>query len=329
MERLIISTLKRNYNLDLLKVIATLCIILAHVDPTKFIFQLRNFDVPLMIMISVWLSIKTINNKQFKYSEYIKKRIKRLLIPTWIFLTIYFLIYYIIGNIPSVKTILLSYLLMGGIGYVWIIRIYIYIAISTPIVNKIYNKTKKWEYIGVISVIYLIHMLIIKITSNIDGIPEVLITATIIDFVGYSLIIFVAIFVYKLKNKDVSKVAIVFGIIYILLGIKYDFIETQQFKYPITLYYLSYAIFVGLILYSFLNYINMIKELKVSKYVMFISNNSMWIYLWHILYLGMINRLFNNISYGYILRFIILTILAILTTYIQNRSIKIFLRKSK
>ena len=46
----------RNYTYDLLKVIALICILLAHVNPPGVIFQLRNFDVPLMILISVWLS---------------------------------------------------------------------------------------------------------------------------------------------------------------------------------------------------------------------------------------------------------------------------------
>ncbi|WP_406807608.1 hypothetical protein [Clostridium perfringens] len=70
--------------------------------------------MPLMIMISVWLSVRNINKSRFKYVEYIMKRLKRLIIPTWIFLTIYFFIHLLIGNLYSIKTIIFSYLLIGG-----------------------------------------------------------------------------------------------------------------------------------------------------------------------------------------------------------------------
>lgn len=73
---------KRNYVLDVLKVIALLGIILAHVNPGGLVFQLRNFDVPLMIIISVCLSLKTINRENFKYGKYIYSRVRRLIIPT-------------------------------------------------------------------------------------------------------------------------------------------------------------------------------------------------------------------------------------------------------
>jgi fucose 4-O-acetylase-like acetyltransferase len=42
----------RDIRFDILKVIGLFCIILAHVSPPSLIFQLRNFDVPLMVMIS-------------------------------------------------------------------------------------------------------------------------------------------------------------------------------------------------------------------------------------------------------------------------------------
>lgn len=54
---------------DILKVIALLCIILAHVNPNGLVFQLRNFDVPLMIIISVWLSIPLIEKNHLTIKD--------------------------------------------------------------------------------------------------------------------------------------------------------------------------------------------------------------------------------------------------------------------
>ena len=63
--------MKRKTNIDILKVVGLFCIILAHVNPNKYIFQLRNFDVVLMILISSYLGLKT--NDNLKYIEYLKK----------------------------------------------------------------------------------------------------------------------------------------------------------------------------------------------------------------------------------------------------------------
>lgn len=47
--------MKRLKNIDVLKFIGLFCIILAHGFPPNIIFQIRNFDVVLMIMISTYL----------------------------------------------------------------------------------------------------------------------------------------------------------------------------------------------------------------------------------------------------------------------------------
>lgn len=313
-------TEKKNYSLDILRFIALLCIILAHSNPSESVLQIRNFDVPLMIIISVWLSIRTVNIEGFRYLEYIKKRIKRLIIPTWTFLTIYFLVYFLIGRVYPIKTILASYLLISGIGYTWVIRIYIYVAIVTPLINKVHKKINKYNYITLIIFIYVIYTFLIRVTGNQQGIVKLLIDVAMIDFIGYSLVVFVAIFVSNLNNKDMLKVGLIFAIILVALGVKYNFVPTQQFKYPVRLYYLAYAFSISFMLYSLLNYFldYKIKTLKISKIIMFISRNSMWIYLWHILYIDIVNRMFNNINWGYIPRFLVLIILASVTTYIQN-----------
>ena len=119
----------------------------------------------------------------------------------------------------------------------------------------------------------------------------------------------------------------IFGIIFLLLAVRYNFIETQKFKYPIRLYYLSYAFFIAIALYIIINNINKHSIIKRSKIIVFISKNSMWIYLWHILYVELVNTMFANI--GYIIRFIILISLAIMTTYIQNEGIKYFKKYNK
>lgn len=309
---------KRDYALDVLKVIALIGIILAHVKPNGVIFQLRNFDVPLMIMISVWLSLNNIVNKKFKYNQYIFFRVKRLITPTWIFLTIYFVICFFLGNANSAKDILLSYSLIGGIGYVWVIRIYIYVAILTPIMYKIFKYLKRRQRIILVSLTYYVYILLVDKVNLMNGIVKVVLTASIIDFIGYSFIVYVAILLYNKDYKHIIKVGVLFGSVFWGLAIKNNFVPTQYFKYPIQLYYMAYAFFVSIFLYLSIDMLNKRNKLKEFKIINYISKNSMWIYLWHILYINKVNKLFMNTNVGYIYRLLLLLFLAVTTTYIQN-----------
>ena len=66
---------KRLLNIDILKFIGIICIIIAHTNPPKIIFQIRNFDVILMCIISILLFFNS--NKKEKYNSYIKKDINK------------------------------------------------------------------------------------------------------------------------------------------------------------------------------------------------------------------------------------------------------------
>ena len=45
--------------IDFLKLLGLFCIILAHVNPPAIIMQIRNFDVPLMVILSGFLASKS------------------------------------------------------------------------------------------------------------------------------------------------------------------------------------------------------------------------------------------------------------------------------
>lgn len=314
----------RIFKYDLLKAIALLGIILAHINPSSFTFQLRNFDVPLMVIISVWLSLSAFKKNDFNYKDYIIKRIKRLIIPTWTFLTIYFILNYILGNKFSFKTMILSYTLISGIGYVWVIRIYIYIAILAPILYYIYNKINKKILLIAIIFMYLIYSFLVKYSFNLSGNINLIINVTLLDFIGYSFIIWIAIFTKKITVKKSLILGIFFSICFIFMMLKYDFAPTQNFKCPLRLYYLMYAFSIIYLLNSLLDWLTNKKILIKSKIVIYISKNSMWIYLWHILYLPLVNSLFIEYKFGCLFRFILIIILALITSFIQNKFIYFF-----
>ena len=85
---------ERDKKIDILRFIAMLCIILAHSQPNTFIFQIRNFDVPLIIILmgaSFYIS-----RKEIGFMDYVKKRFKRLVLPTWKFLTFFLAVLFLI-----------------------------------------------------------------------------------------------------------------------------------------------------------------------------------------------------------------------------------------
>ncbi|HID69714.1 MAG TPA: acyltransferase, partial [Desulfobacterales bacterium] len=124
----------RNTNLDFLRFIAISCIILAHMGIPTIIFQARNFDVPLMVLLS-GISFSLYSSKSYSsYPSYLYSRFIRLIIPTWIFLVFYNSMIWAGNNdIPSTYNLCLQFSLIGGsdIG-IWIIRIFFSMAIIAP-----------------------------------------------------------------------------------------------------------------------------------------------------------------------------------------------------
>lgn len=147
--------MNRDIKIDFMRFIGISLIILAHVSPPNLIFQLRNFDVPLMVILSGYLySIKNKQKNKFNLS-YFLKRFRRLVIPVWIFLSILFIgIFLINPKMITLKLLLTSFTLYTGIGYVWIIRVYLIIALFGEILIKIINKN-----IIILFISYLIYEL--------------------------------------------------------------------------------------------------------------------------------------------------------------------------
>ena len=103
------NQVSRNYNYDFLKFVGISCVILAHTGVHGLIFQLRNFDVPLLVLLS-GISFAEYSSTNFQsYKEYILKRFIRLVVPTWIFLAFYNIAIFLLFNErPILKTILLQ-----------------------------------------------------------------------------------------------------------------------------------------------------------------------------------------------------------------------------
>ena len=93
----------RDISIDILRCIALIGIVVIHCEPESlWLRQIRNFDVPLMVFlsgVSYTLSIKDENTLiDGGYLKYVIKRFKRLILPTWIFLGIYSILFTIVTH---------------------------------------------------------------------------------------------------------------------------------------------------------------------------------------------------------------------------------------
>ena len=312
--------------IDFLKFIGLTGIIIAHVNPPSWVFMLRNFDVPLMVILSSILASRSFA----KYSKskasainYYISRVKRLVIPTWIFLVFYFLLRCILtGQKESLKYYVDSFLLTRyGIGYVWIILIYLFSAMLIPAFAKIKPSVKVLISISATYILYEIAYFY-KLGLNGSGFIKDFIDTTFYYIIPYGVLTYLGYNFFKMKNRTKLKIVLVSFIVFISLAVYYwsalgSFQSVQIAKYPPRIYYLSYGIgcsFALLILCEK-------KKLEIydNKVIRFISAHSLWIYLWHIFVLDIYGTL--KLPEIWFIKLIIVYMLSMLITFIVNKGL--------
>lgn len=328
------QTSYRNTTIDFLRFIGISCIILAHVDIPRIIFQARNFDVPLMVILSGISFVKFSSKKYSSYPKYIYSRFLRLVVPTWIFLFLYcFIDYLFYGDIPDIKNFYKQLFLIENTGAgTWIIRIFVSISIVAPLlfkINQIIQNNKKFF-------ITLISALIVYETSLFYS--KLFIPAQIFNilergvFFTYS---YGLIFLYGIRLPTLNLRALlshikIFGGIFFLFFVYLFFkngetIPTQDFKYPPQTYYLSYALFVSTILFFV---VTKLPEFKIcdTKLFQFIGQSTLWLYIWHLLIIKIYESF--EIKIHFLLDYFFIYTTAIFFVYLQKRILYWFISKN-
>ena len=155
---------KRDPSIDLLRFIGLTMIILAHIGlsrSTSLLFQLRSFDVPLMVFTS---GLAFSGRNTGAYLSFIGKRTLRLIVPVYIFVAAYILLNPVFSDWGIVKeysskeiwgTFMLR--LNPSIGYVWIIRVFLIVMLVTPLLLKLDKAIRNdWVCFGAIALVLLV-----------------------------------------------------------------------------------------------------------------------------------------------------------------------------
>ncbi len=322
----------RNINLDLMRFLGILIIMIAHASPPEWLFQLRNFGTPLLIVISALTYAEVYSERQIDLSTFYKKRLARLIIPAWIFLTFYFFMIFVASeflhrNYPfSPQKILESYTFYKGIGFVWIFKVYIILALLTPFSLKVSTlKTSNTKYFLFLLVLYIAYEYALMTLA--PYIPQKL--EGFFYTVFYIVVPYLILYLYGMRlgsftNKQIIYVIITSFFLFILLtSAKYiesgHFVPTQNFKYPPTIYYLSYAFFALNLVYLICRNL-LIFDKNIKSTIVWLSSNSLWIYLWHIMALFLWGFLIGSITesfLGFLAKVCFILTFGIIMTHIQ------------
>ncbi len=325
----------RDVKLDSLRGIGLLCIILAHVDPPYVIEQLRSFDVPLMVFISGSVTKRIETN----LITYYCKRVARLIIPVYLFITGLFILYWLGSQFGFIKlmndfpkVVFNTYLLspVEGVGYVWIIRVFLLMMLITPIVVKITNVVfeRFWLYFLIIALLGIFNINIINsdICQKSNVFDEIF--RNIIQYIlGYGLVLMTAIKLQKTtiveRKRYVLTLLLLFvsSVIYYIVSNGFIIDISKFYKYPPQWYFLIYGLLCSVLLCSYVS--RLPRSLIENKILVFIGQNSIWLYLWHIPFIKISNFMFSEwyIRWGFILFFSLIVYLVqykIAKKYLKN-----------
>lgn len=315
----------RKYYIDFLKFIGLLCLFFAHVDGPAWIENIRNFDVPLMVILSGMLGSMSINN--VNSYEYIIKRVKRLVVPTWLFLVFFYTCMIVVGPTPTFLEVVKAFLFQrdsGIAGGVWIIWIYLICAVFTPLINKYKGSKLYWILLG-----FLLFINEIAIVEFPDLTENRFLYYSFFSIIPYVALLSIGLIYENLSKK--KKISIILlSLLVCVMTLVYarringGFPNLFEYKYPARLFYDSYGVFVSLLLYEVVYFIQDV--LPMSRVIEFISKHSLWIYLWQIMILTIINYVFR-IRELWLICYVILVVGSLLVTWIQNLLVSIISKR--
>ncbi|NTS78282.1 acyltransferase [Catenovulum sp. SM1970] len=308
----------RDIKIDALRFIGLAMIILAHISPPYWLFQLRNFDVPLMLIVS-GLAFALTYKPAESIITYWKKRLTRLVLPVWFFLLGYFVVNYFVSEKDySLRVIASSFLLIQGIGHVWVIRVFILVALIAPWIFKFNQRcSDNKKYLLAVTSIFAIFECIRWFTIDyIDSGPLYFISLITHYMVPYGLMFSIGLALSQFSRELLVKLATmsIAAFICMVAGLYLwhgQFIPTQMFQYPPSIYYLLYSIIISLVLWLNIEKVTATILCKPLKpIVLFISANSIWVYLWHI-------PLLNAFEFNFFFNYLAVLVCATVLTYIQ------------
>lgn len=287
---------KRDPSIDLMRFIGLTMIILAHIGlsrSTSLLFQLRSFDVPLMVFTSgLAFSCRSTG----PYLSFISKRTLRLVLPVYIFVTLYILLNPLLSGWGLVqeyseKVIKGTYMLRlnPSIGYVWIIRVFLIVMLATPLLTGIDKRIRNdWMCFGLVALMVAIQQ------GLVAWLRPMKLGWFVEDWVlyvfGYSAVFLLGLRMRRASVKSASVLLVIMAVgmvvyAFHMYGEHGTVMRLQATKYPPRLYFLLWGMLISGLLWVTSKWWTPLLD---NRLFTFIGQNTIWIYLWHIPFVNIV-----------------------------------------
>lgn len=313
---------KRDSYIDFLRSVGLLLLVIAHTSPPAFLKELRSFDVPLMVMISA-MCYKPCN---YIWRYYIR-RFKRIYCPVAFFLTIFFSLSYMFfqtfGKMHfDISQILGSYMLLNepSIGFVWIFRVFLMIALTLPLISRLINNYNNYIIIVIsLATVFIQHIAVQCVDPIKDRFLNCFLTETLLYLIGYSSIVIIGLRIRSFTLKQLATALLVTGILIIVfMFYNYPIFNPNSHKYPPQSLFILYGLFCSMFIWILKPILIRFSRIHIWSYL---SKNSLWIYLWHIPTVYGISSILS-VEGMWFARYSLVLLLSLLLTFLFNKAVK-------
>ena len=280
-----------------------------------------------MVIISA-MCYKPIKMDSQSIKRYLWKRFLRIYIPVFIFVNLFYgailcIEAYTGKNVFSVYTYVGSLLLLNSpsIGYVWIMRVFLMMAFVLPFAEPLFRKLKP---LGLTLILYLLIIFQECVIEAFTFLPDNVLKFILAQIIPYTTgyLVFTAI---GLRVMNFSFIQKIFLSVAAMTGCVAYFwltcnLNPQIDKYPPHGLYLLWGWCGSMLLIVCKPVFEKITQWSIWSYL---SRNSMWIYLWHIVPVYLITPVSIRPDI-WLVRYILVLSVALLLNYIYHLSIAHF-----
>lgn len=286
--------IKRNPSIDLMRFIGLTLIILAHIGISSktVLFQMRSFDVPLMIFTS---GLAFSGKDTGPYLPFIWKRTLRLVLPVYVFVAAYMLLNPFLSRIGwapeySSETILNTFALRHhqSMGYVWIIRVFLIVMLVTPPLVRLEKSIGRKPLFHMIVAAMLALQCVLRRWGA--EVQNAFIADWLMYVVGYSAVFMLGL---RFRHAEIKERVAVVALLAVAMGAMAWYMHAghgtvlmlQTLKYPPHAYFLVWGALVSTILWATSKWWVPVLD---NRLFTFIGRNTIWIYLWHIPFVNIV-----------------------------------------
>ena len=314
----------RDQKIDHLRALAIVCIILAHTGVQGIIFNVRCFDVPLMAFclgISYFYSSKNI-----PYLAYCKKRFRRLLVPTYLFLIVLFVTFFSLDTLTNSPVhfqpdyILRAFFLDTGYGYAWIMRTFFFVSLVMPFLYKLSQKVTTFSGIlGLFSLLLAVQVFFIYLAKILPETYQFIFVQLVPLAFGYCPIAFIGLLVSKMTVKQLIQLTIATFCYFITSFYVLGLHGLTFYKYPPQLPFILYGCFCVLCLWLLLIKYKGSFLTPITNYLSLHSQELYFIHIFYVyiyeFYLSQAGNLLNN----WFINFLYLLTMSLASLFLLNK----------